>query len=87
MSVLTITYESFLPRSLPEGNTGGAHNDAVCMLLSFLALPCRDARGALLVRSSTQRMHTQQASEAISNFAEVRDRTWSEWSGGECAGC
>lgn len=70
MSVLPVTYESFLQG--PTHSAGG-RSAAICTLLSFLDLPCRDTKGRLLVRSTTRRMHTQAASEAISNFAEVAD--------------
>jgi hypothetical protein len=64
VSVLTGTYESFLPSPNGRGEHGGApasnssadvNEDTICMMLTHLALPCRDANGSLLARSSMQR--------------------------------
>jgi hypothetical protein len=63
IAVHVVTYESLLPKRGDE--------NAICTMLDFVGLPCRDARGALLVRAGTQRMHAEQPANVVSNYAEV----------------
>jgi hypothetical protein len=62
IAVHAVTYESLLPPG---------DENAICTMLDFIGLPCRDARGALLVRAGTQRMHAEQPANVVSNYAEV----------------
>mmetsp|Transcript_41291 Transcript_41291/g.101898 ORF Transcript_41291/g.101898 Transcript_41291/m.101898 type:complete len:221 (+) Transcript_41291:524-1186(+) len=65
-SVLVVSYESLLPKLQTKGN-----EHAICSMLDFIGLACRDGRGALLVRARTQSLHVEQPAKVVSNYAGV----------------
>lgn len=76
---MTAVYESFLPDKgadsspFAQARSQRKVQGAICALLFFLGLPCRGAKGKLLVSAGTTKIGSGSARDLLANFEEVAD--------------